>query len=98
MPQPLDIALGMEISKERRAAIEAVKLSDCKDENSIEFWDHVKRVEEICSRYTNYSAPAVAQALDVVSPFLSPDGEYGRMMVSDGDINRLVAAVAHVHK
>ena len=97
MPQPLDIVLGATLSKARTDAIEAVRLSDCKDENSIEFWDRVSRVQDICARW-QISAPAAAQALDVLAPFLSCDGEYGRMMVTDSDLNRLVVAIARVHK
>lgn len=92
MVQPLDIALGMELSAKRSAAIDAVR-TNCPDDTSIEFWSKVKRVEEVCSRW-NVSPEQASRAIEIVAPYLIPDGEYGRMMIADYDIDRLVADIA----
>lgn len=96
MPQPLDIALGLELSPERTSAIEAVR-AYCSDENSVEFWDRVKRVEDICQRW-DLSPALASRAADIVSPYLSPDGERGHEAVFDADINALMAALGRAFK
>ena len=94
MPKPLDVVLGDELPKPRQDAIDAVRASGCTDDNSMEFWDRVGRVQKICAEYTT-TPMAAAKALAIVDPHLSPDGERGHMAVFDSDINRLVRDVAN---
>lgn len=93
MVKPLDVYLGQELAPEREAAIAAVKTT-LDDDNSHEFWDRVRRVQDICEKW-DVEPRHAASAVALVSGFLTPDGEYGHMVVSDGDINPLVAAIAH---
>jgi len=95
MVKPLDIYLGQELSAERKTAIEAVAATGL-DDNEFEFWDRVQRVQDICGRW-DVSPAIVAQAIDFIWPYVSPDGEYGHMIVADCDLNGLLAAIARAN-
>lgn len=94
MVKPLDVYLGMELPKERQEAIDAVRAAGGVDDERAEFWDRVSRVQDICDS-GGADAYKVARVLGVVSIYMFADGEYGRMMIGDSDINRLVRHLAN---
>ena len=93
MPKPLDVYFGEELAPERQAAIDAVRESGLTDDNSMEFWDRVRRVQDICSaRKTD--PKIIARACAIVEPHLSSDGDRGDEGVFHSDIERLIFSVA----
>jgi hypothetical protein len=96
MPTPLDVYLGLPLAPERQAAIDGVRAAGCEEENS-EFWDHVNLVQDICAS-SKHDPIAVAKALLLIDPYISPDGEYGRMAIFDRDLAGLVRTIAGLLK
>lgn len=93
MPQPIDIVMGSPLAPERKAAIDAVRSAGGADDNSYEFWERVGRVQNICAKQ-KIDPAQVVKAIDLLSSYISPDGEYGHMTVTNSDINPMIAAVA----
>lgn len=94
MPTPLDVFLGEPLAPERQAAIDAVRAAGG-EENSMTFWDHAQKVQRICAR-TEHEPGAVAKALSLIEPYVSPDGEYSRMAIFDSDLDGLTCMVARL--
>lgn len=94
-PTPISTASSSDDLVERLLTQDKAMTAHGLDDDTFDFWDRVKRIEEIITGQ-NIIAEHAAEAVNLVSQFLSNDGECGHVVVVDADITRLMASIANL--